>query len=73
MRMKLKLLRVANNMTQGDIARLCGVSVLVYRDIEKGRADGKVEFWRKLQELFDLPSADVWGMMNDNQKQDGED
>ena len=64
-RMKLKLLRVANNLTQEEIAeRIGGISRRMYADIELGKRKGSRSFWERLQQEFNIPDNEMWGLMS---------
>lgn len=52
MRKNLKLLRVANNYNQDEMAERLGVTRTTYHNIEKGKTNGSSKFWLKLKEEF---------------------
>lgn len=60
-RTNLKLFRVAHKMTQAEFADFIGVDRGRYGQIEKGKRNGRTDFWLKLQAAF--PSADIGGLM----------
>lgn len=33
-------------------------------NVESGLSVGKLDFWRRFQQLFDIPDADMWGLIN---------
>ena len=76
MRMDLKLLRVANDLTQEQMADICKVSYPTYRSIENGSSKGKADFWITLQKAFGLSDTKTMELMksgNNNQEQNCED
>lgn len=62
-RLKLKLLRVSQNMNQELFSSKIGISRPMYALIEKGERDGSLSFWLKLQEAFNIPDEDMFGLM----------
>lgn len=60
-RTNLKLFRVAQKMTQAEFADAIGVDRGRYGQIEKGRRNGRMDFWTKLQKAF--PAADIGELM----------
>lgn len=66
-RLNLKLFRIAKQMTQGDMAEKLGVSRGMYCNIEKGIRDSSQDFWLNLQKTFNLPDAEMWGLMQKNE------
>lgn len=63
MRKNLKLFRVANDMTQSEIAAKIGCARGAYAAIEKGTRGGSQSFWAKLQTAFNIPNEDMWGLI----------
>lgn len=63
MRNNLYHFRVTRKLTQGKMAAKIGCSRASYTAIEKGIRDGKNEFWLNFQKAFDIPDADMWGLM----------
>lgn len=51
-RHNLYLLRVGKKLSQGEMAKRCGVAYKTYWNIEKGLTDGALAFWLKLKEEF---------------------
>lgn len=66
-RIKLKLLRTANDLNQHDMAKKIGVSYAIYKGVENGTRNGKPEFWDKFQCAFGIPDDEMWGYVNDGQ------
>ena len=60
MRIELKLLRVKNQLTQQQLAQKLGVSCTMYNLIERGQRKGSIDFWTKIQQLFNVSDADMW-------------
>ena len=63
MRMKLKLFRVAQDMTQAQMAERLGGDIATYAAIEKGTRSGRIQFWLKLQDTF--PEIDIRDFMRE--------
>ena len=60
MRTNLKILRVKHQLTQKEIADKVGVSYATYNLIEQGKRKGSTEFWKRIQERFNLTDAEMW-------------
>ena len=60
MRTALKQFRIGKHLTQAEMAEKCGVSRITYSSIENGKRSGKYEFWRNLQQVFNVPNEDVF-------------
>ena len=60
MRTELKVLRIKNHLTQTQLAEKLGVSYATYNLVEQGKRKGSVEFWGKVQQVFNLTDADMW-------------
>ncbi|QHJ73637.2 Cro/CI family transcriptional regulator [Butyrivibrio virus Arian] len=67
-RTALKVFRVSRNMTQDDIAGATGVSRSTYALIEEGARGGRAKFWEALQNAFDLPDGEMYGLMKCNKQ-----
>lgn len=63
-RLELKVLRVKNDLTQRQAAKLLGVSLATYNLIENGNRRGSVDFWNKVQKQFNLTGEEVWNLQN---------
>lgn len=48
----LKILRVKYDLTQGEMAALCGVTRTAYNNIENGKSGGSGRFWKAVQKEF---------------------
>lgn len=55
--------RVTRKLSQDILAKMLGVTRKTYWSIEKGFSDGSLKFWRKLQEVFGLPSEELVELM----------
>lgn len=55
-------LRVDHDLTQADMAKICGVSVSTYSLIENGKRRGSKEFWQTLQAYFNLDGEQMWAL-----------
>lgn len=59
-RKKLRLFRLAQDLTQEEMAKRCGVSRVSYIKIERGERNPRPEFWLKLQSEFNISDADMF-------------
>lgn len=64
MRKGLKKLRVNHDLTQPQMAKLCGVSLSTYNLIEQGKRQGSQEFWVAVKKKFDLDGETAWKIQN---------
>lgn len=64
----LYMFRHSKKLSQSEIAEIIGCSRATYSAIETGARNGTKKFWRKLQKAFNIPDAEMWGLM----KVDGE-
>lgn len=55
--MKLKLFRIAKNLSQQEMAATLGYERAYYGHVERGLQKGSAEFWARLQAAFGL--ADI--------------
>ena len=56
--------RVDHDLTQTEIAEVCGVSTGTYNLIENGKRRGSKQFWQTLQKIFDLDGEQMWRLQN---------
>lgn len=63
MRKNLKLLRVNHLLTQAQISEKIGCTRATYSSVESGKRNGSHNFWRCLQNAFNIPDEDLWGYM----------
>lgn len=61
-RIKLKMFRTSLDLSQEDMAKVLGVSRSQYSQIENGKRDGTLSFWKKLQRVFDISDEDMWAL-----------
>lgn len=66
MRKELKLLRVKNNLTQAEMAKVLGVSRVAYGYYETGTREGRQKFWTTLQRKFNLSDEEMYKMMKND-------
>lgn len=66
-RTNLKVFRVARNLKQEEIASKIGISRAHYAAIEIGQRDGTYKFWSNFQKAFNVPDAEMWGLMKENE------
>lgn len=57
-------LRVDHELTQTDLAKICGVSVGTYNLIENGKRRGSKKVWQRIQEYFKLDGEQMWKLQN---------
>lgn len=57
-------LRIDHDLTQADMACLCGVSVGTYNMVENGSRRGSKELWRVIQAEFSLTGEQMWLLQN---------
>lgn len=67
-RTNLKLFRVKHKMSQEQIAEKIGCTRATYSSIESGKRTGRQAFWLDLQKAFDIPDADLWGLMKPDEE-----
>lgn len=65
MRLKLKMFRVGQNLTQAEMAEKIGCSLTSYQAIESCRRNGSVPFMQKLQKAFGLTGNEVMDLMEE--------
>lgn len=53
-------LRVDHDLTQADMATICGVSVGTYNLIENGKRRGSKKVWQRIQAYFKLDGERMW-------------
>lgn len=69
MRNGLYLFRHSKRLSQREIAAIIGCSRATYSSIECGSRNGTMTFWNKLQAAFDIPDAEIGGLMRVDEKQ----
>ena len=62
MRKELKKLRVDHDFTQEDVAKKLGIATPSYSLIERGIRHGSPKTWEKIQKLYGIPDAKMWGV-----------
>lgn len=68
MRHKLRELRLKNNHTQRQVARLTGTTKEYYGLMENGKRVGVVSYWLRLQKAYKLTDAELWGIVKEGVK-----
>lgn len=68
MRNGLYMFRHSKRLSQSEIAEKIGCSRATYSAIECGSRNGTMTFWRKLQTAFDIPDAEIGGLMRVEQE-----
>ncbi len=70
-RTALKVFRVKNHLTQQQAAEKIGVTRNTYLHIEYGTRAGTMAFWLKVQNAFQIPDSEMWGLIKyDNMESD---
>lgn len=64
-RLALKVMRTRYRYTQDDMAQKLGISRQMYSRIEKGQSDGTIQFWGKIQRIFELTGEEMWHLIYD--------
>lgn len=59
----LYMFRHKYRLSQQAIADKIGVNRETYASVERGTRDGTIKFWRKLQTAFNIPDAEIGGLM----------
>ena len=67
-RTALYMFRHSKGLSQSEIAEKIGCSRQAYSYIETGARDGALTFWRKLQTAFNIPDAEIGGLMRKEEK-----
>lgn len=67
-RTNLKLFRVKLKMSQEEFANKIGYQRATYSAIESGKRSGRQQFWRDLQKAFNIPEAEMWELMKQDEK-----
>jgi DNA-binding XRE family transcriptional regulator len=57
-------LRVDHDLTQTDMAKICGVSISTYNLIENGKRRGSKKVWQTIQAHFNLDGEQIWKLQN---------
>lgn len=70
MRTNLKIFRIKQNMTQGEMAEKIGCSLNQYSTIERGVRNGTITFWQNLQKAFGIEDSELWELTKVEQKQE---
>ena len=61
-RMNLKLFRIRHNLTQSEMAARVKYDRAAYALIEAGKRNPSIEFFMNLQEAFNIPNEEMWGL-----------
>lgn len=67
LRTNLKVFRIQHVLSQEEIAAKIGCSRATYSAIENGTRAGRQMFWNSLQNAFDIPDADMFGLMKNDE------
>ena len=58
-RERLRAARLANGMTQQQVADRLGISLRYYQNIEKGDRTGDFEIWDELEDVFGVHQREL--------------
>ena len=62
-RKNLKVFRAKQDLTQAEFAKKLNYSRSQYALIERGDRNGTQAFWNTLQNIFNVPDAEMWELM----------
>lgn len=65
----LYMFRHDRKLSQREISEKIGCSRASYSAIENGTRNGTITFWHKLQTAFDIPDAEIGGLMRRDERQ----
>lgn len=68
MRKNLKIFRATKLLSQEQMAATIGVTRSTYAAIENGDREGRKTFWRLLQCAFNIPDAEMYGLMKNEEE-----
>lgn len=57
-------LRVDHDLTQEDMAEICGVAKSTYNLIENGKRRGSKKVWQTIQAHFNMSGEQIWKLQN---------
>lgn len=60
----LTVLRAKHGLTKEEMATKLGMSRQAYSSIENGKIRGNIKFWGKVQKVFNIPSEEMWNLVN---------
>lgn len=68
MKIKLRKIRVENNLTQKEVADMIGISLRMYQRIESTESNGSVKIREKISDLFQVSSDQLFFKVKDIRK-----
>lgn len=57
-------LRIDHDVTQSDLAKICGVSKATINLVENGKSRGSKKLWQTIQAYFNLSGEQIWKLQN---------
>ena len=69
MRNGLYMFRHSKRLSQQEMANAIGCSRATYSSIECGSRNGTMTFWNKLKAAFNIPDAEIGGLMRVDEEQ----
>ena len=57
-------LRESHNVSLRKLSQLTSFSRQLVMKVESGYSTGSIQFWREIQELFDVSDEDMWKLIN---------
>lgn len=65
----LYILRTGQGIRQNVLSKKLGFGVNYYTAVENGKSEGNIKFWKKIQEEFKVPDANMWDLINGRVKE----
>ena len=59
MRKQIKILMIERDLTQNDLAELCGVTTQYMGNIIRGTSNGSYNFWENFKEKLEIPDTEI--------------
>lgn len=66
-RYKMRKVRLEHYMSVEDISIKLNTTKNNIYLIEQGKRNGSYEFWKNFQNLFQIPSEDMWGIIKEGE------
>lgn len=59
MRKQIKILMIERDLTQGQLAELCGVTTQYMGNIVRGDSNGSYNFWETFKTKLEIPDTEI--------------
>lgn len=66
MQSKFKEFRENLGITQLEMSRSVNYSLAYIKKIEAGERKGSIDFWKKLQKVYNVDNNKIWGLMKND-------